>query len=309
MTPVIGSLEKIFQDAEIAARSNEPVLIVGETGVGKEVLARYIHERSSRRERSFMPINCAAVPTHLLESELFGYERGAFTGATQSRKGTLERAHGGTVLLDEVVEIPLEAQAKLLRTIETKEVMPLGSHQYRPIDVRFIAATNADIKLKLEKGEFRRDLYYRLSVFFYSIPPLRERMPDIPMLVDSFVVEAGKTVSLSPAAQELLMCYHWPGNAREVRNVINYALAKADSETISVEHLPEYIVARCHRLDVLSGTDLREKTECFEARLLEETMREQPDPQAAAKQLGLGLRTFYRKLKKYGISSKPEKKE
>jgi transcriptional regulator with PAS, ATPase and Fis domain len=304
VNPVIGSLEKVFRDAEIAARSSEAVLIVGETGVGKEVLARYIHEHSKRRDKPFMPINCAAIPTHLLESELFGYEKGAFTGAIQSRKGILERAHSGTVLLDEVVEIPLEAQAKLLRAIETKELMPLGSHQYREIDVRFIAATNSDIKTKLEKGEFRRDLYYRLSIFLYSIPPLRERMQDIPMLVSHFIAEAGEAANLSPPAQELLLCYPWPGNVREVKNVISYALAKAGSGTIDIEHLPEHVVARCHRFDVLRGTQLKEKTECFEAHLLEEVMKQYPDPQEAAKRLGLGLRTLYRKLKKYGLSPK-----
>jgi transcriptional regulator with PAS, ATPase and Fis domain len=299
--PVIGSLEKIFRDAEIAARSSEAVLILGETGVGKEVLARYIHEHSRRRDHPFFPINCAAIPSHLLESELFGYERGAFTGATQSRKGLLEQAEGGTVFLDEITEIPLEAQAKLLRTIETCELMPLGGTKYRTIDVRFIAATNSDIKPKVERGEFRRDLYYRLSIFVYTIPPLRERLQDIPALVRHFLAEAGGSARLSPAVIELFLCYPWPGNVRELRNVVNYALAKADGQVIGIEHLPEEITARCHRPDVLRGTRLDEKTACFEAHLLAEMIKHYSDPQEAAQRLGLGLRTFYRKLKKYGL--------
>ncbi|HXF05137.1 MAG TPA: sigma-54 dependent transcriptional regulator [Blastocatellia bacterium] len=302
MNPVIGSLEKIFRDAEIAARSSEAVLILGETGVGKEVLARYIHEHSRRRDRPFFPINCAAIPAHLLESELFGYERGAFTGATQSRKGLLEQAEGGTVFLDEITEIPLEAQAKLLRTIETCELIPLGGTKYRTIDVRFIAATNSDIKPKVERGEFRRDLYYRLSIYVYTIPPLRERLQDIPPLVRHFLAEAGGSARLSPAVLELFLCYPWPGNVRELKNVISYALARANGQTIGIEHLPEHITARCHRPDVLLGTRLEEKTACFEAHLLAEMIKHYPDPREAASRLGLGLRTFYRKLKKYGLT-------
>ncbi|MBI3950743.1 MAG: sigma-54-dependent Fis family transcriptional regulator [Acidobacteria bacterium] len=305
MNPVIGSLEKIFRDAEIAARSSEAVLILGETGVGKEVLARYIHEHSRRRTKPFLPINCAAIPTYLLESELFGVEKGAFTGATQSRKGLLEQADGGTVFLDEIVEIPPEAQAKLLRTIETKELLPLGNARYRSIDVRFIAATNSEIKPKVERGEFRRDLYYRLSIFVYSIPPLRHRLQDIPALVKHFIAEAGETARLSPGALELLLCYSWPGNAREIKNALAYALAKADGQDIQVQHLPEHILAHCPRPDVLARTELHEKIACFEAQLLIEVMKQYPDPKEAAQHLGLGLRTLYRKLKKYGISYRP----
>lgn len=303
MNPVIGSLEKIFRDAEMAARSAEAVFILGETGVGKEVLARYIHGHSQRRHYPFMPINCAAIPAHLLEGELFGCEKGAYTGATQSRKGLLEEADGGTVFLDEVVEIPPEAQAKLLRTVETKEFLPLGKSRYRSIDVRFIAATNSAIESKLERGEFRRDLYYRLSIFVYSIPPLRQRLDDIPALVKHFVAEAGGTVRLSPSVFELFMCYLWPGNAREIRNVISYALAKANEFDIEIEHLPDYLIKWCPHLDILSETDLNKKTACFEARLLAETMEQYPNSKEAAHHLGIGLRTFYRKLKKYGLST------
>ncbi len=302
---VIGSLEPIFRDADIAARSSEAVLILGETGVGKEVLARYIHERSRRRTRPFLPINCAALPTSLLESELFGYERGAFTGATQSRRGLLEEAHGGTVFLDEVAEIPVEAQAKLLRAIKTQQIRPLGSARYRPIDVRFIAATNADIKQKVERGEFRRDLYYRLSIFVYRIPPIRERPQDIPELVRHFLTEAGVSVRLSPATWELLLCYPWPGNVRELKNAIAYALARVEGEEIRPEHLPEFILAQCPRPEVLRDTALRAKLACFEAQLLAEALARHADLREMARELGIGVRTLYRKLKRYGLS-RPE---
>lgn len=238
----------------------------------------------------------------MLESELFGYERGAFTGATQSRKGLLEQAEGGTIFLDEITEIPLEAQAKLLRTIETRELLPLGGTKYRTIDVRFIAATNSEIKPRVERGEFRRDLYYRLSIYVYTIPPLRERLQDIAPLVRHFLAEAGGSARLSPAVLELFLCYPWPGNVRELKNVITYALARANGQTIGIEHLPEHITARCHRPDVLLGTRLDEKTACFEARLLAEMIEHYPEPKEAASRLGLGLRTFYRKLKKYGLT-------
>lgn len=301
MDVVIGSLERIFRDADTAARSSEAVLILGETGVGKEVLARYIHERSRRRARPFLSINCAAIPSHLLESELFGYEKGAFTGAAHRRQGLLEEADGGTVFLDEIVEIPWDAQAKLLHVLETKQVRPLGSSRARPIDVRFIAATNADIRQKVERSEFRRDLYYRLSIFVYVIPPLRERRQDIPALVRHFLDQAGVSVRLSPSAWELLLCYSWPGNVRELRNVIAHALARCEGEEVTPDHLPEYLRARCPRPELLRDAALRRKVECFEAQLVAEAVREAPDLRTAARSLGIGLRTLYRKLRKHGL--------
>lgn len=301
MDACIGSLDKIFRDAEIAARSHEAVLILGETGSGKEVLARHIHSHSRRKERPFLPVNCAAIPAHLLESELFGVEKGAYTGATQSRKGYLEQAQGGTVLLDEVAEIPPEAQAKLLRTIETRELAPLGSSRYRPLDVRFIAATNSDLRARTERDEFRRDLYYRLSIFVYTLPPLRQRLQDLPVLVRHFLAAEETPTDVSPGAMELLHCYPWPGNIRELKNVLHHAVARSGGGEIRPEHLPEHIVARCHRPEVLQNMDLKNKTECFEAHLLAEMMKQCKDPEEASRRLGLNLRTLYRKLKKYGI--------
>jgi transcriptional regulator with PAS, ATPase and Fis domain len=301
VNPYIGSLEKIFQDASIAARSSEAVLLLGETGVGKEILARFIHERSRRHEQPFLPINCAAVPTHLLESELFGTEKGAFTGAVQTRRGLLEQAEGGTVLMDEVADISPEAQAKLLRAIETKEILPLGGSKYRKIDVRFIAATNCDMKSRVETGQFRRDLYYRLSIFQYTMPPLRQRMQDLPALIDHLIQQMDLGIKLSPPALELLLCYPWPGNVRELKNVLSFAGAGAQNGIVEPQNLPEDILTSCPHPGILAGSHLRDKTACFEAHMLASLMKQYKDPVEAAKQMGIGVRTLYRKLKKYGI--------
>lgn len=304
---VLGSVKEIFQDAETAAGSNEAVMILGETGVGKEILARFIHAHSRRRERPFLPINCAAIPGNLFESELFGYQRGAFTGAVQDKKSILEEGQAGTVFLDEITEIPLETQAKLLRVIETRELMPVGGTRYRKIDVRFITATNAEIKPRLEAGQFRRDLYYRLSIFLYHIPPLRQRPGDIPLFTRHFIQEAGRQVEVSPRVMELFLCYPWPGNVRELKSAVTHGLAKCRSSVLELEHLPPSIVESCPRSQVLMREDLKEKVECFEARLLKEALHGPADLKEVADRLGINLRSLYRKLKKYGLATRPAK--
>ena len=301
---VVGSLNDIFKDAETAANSNEAVMVLGETGAGKEILAQYIHATSRRRTKPFVSVNCAAIPASLFESELFGYQKGAFTGALKDKKGLLEEGETGTVFLDEIGELSLEAQAKLLRVIETRELLPVGSTKLRRIDVRFITATNSDIKTRVERGEFRRDLYYRLSIFLYTIPPLRQRSEDIPALVSHFLAQANREITVSPKVMELLFCYSWPGNVRELKNVITHALVKCQGSNLEIEHLPAYLVESCPRLQVLKEDALKKKVECFEARLLEETMKLFPDPKEAAEQLGLELRTLYRKLKKYRLAKR-----
>ncbi len=301
MNIVIGSLKNIFDDALIAASTDEPVLILGETGTGKEVLARYIHQNSNRRDKIFIPINCAAIPPSLLESELFGYKKGAFTGADKDKKGILEEADGGTVFLDEIGELPIEFQVKILRAIEEKEIMSVGDTRPKQVDVRFIASTNVDLKLKVERGEFRKDLYYRLSVFVYKLPPLRERISDLPEFVNYFIMSSGKDVKIDNAVMELFFCYPWPGNIRELRSVLIYSLAKSNGEKIRVEHLPDYLIHFCRHPEILRGNNAREKLECFEAYLISETLKEHSDPKEAAKSLGISLRTLYRKLKKYKL--------
>ena len=299
MSPVITkSLEKIYQDADIAATSNEPVLILGETGVGKEVLARYIHSRSPRSGAPFLPLNCSALPPSLIETELFGHARGAFTGAQAEKKGILEQARRGTLLLDELGDMPLDAQAKLLRVIETGEVWPVGSTAYRQIDVRFIAATNTDLKSRIELGQFRRDLYYRLNMFVYHLRPLRERQDEIAALVDGLL--EGKMV-LSSSVLELFMCYPWPGNVRELRNVITYIRCRTDGREVRLEHLPVEMLESCRCPHVLNGEALKAKLECFEAAVLRQALRLDPNPLAVAERIGIQSRTLYRRMRKFGI--------
>lgn len=301
MNPLVtSSLEKIYQDARIAASSNEPVLILGETGVGKEVLARYIHSQSRRCGQPFLPLNCSALPPTLIESELFGFSQGAFTGASHEKKGILEQAERGTVLLDEIGDMPLDVQAKVLRVIETGEMWPVGSTAYRRIDIRFIGATNADIKGRLEHGQFRRDLFYRLNIFLYQLPPLRQKPEEIPLFADSIL--NGHAV-LSTPVLELFFCYPWPGNIRELKNVLTYALSRTRGQEILLEHLPAELVENCPHPAVLRGQNLKTKLECFEAVVLRHALRLNPDPRAAAKHMGMELRTLYRRMKKFGITS------
>lgn len=303
MNPLITrSFEKIYQDAQIAAASNEPVLILGETGVGKEVLARYIHAHSRRSRYPFLPLNCSALPPNLIESELFGYVQGAFTGAQHEKKGILEQAEHGTVLLDEIADMPPDVQAKVLRVIETSEMWAVGATAYRHIDVRFIAATNADVKARLELGQFRRDLYYRLNIFVYHLPPLRQCAEEIPLFAEAML---NGEAAVSLPVLELFLCYSWPGNIRELKHVISYARAKAGGGEILLEHLPAELVESCHYPAVLREKGLKRKLECYEAVMLRQTLRHYPDPRAAAEHIGIELRTLYRRMKKYGIPAPP----
>jgi two-component system, NtrC family, response regulator AtoC len=238
-----STMESLLSEVEPIAQSDINVLILGETGVGKDVLARRIHARSRRRSRPFCRINCAALPEALLESELFGFERGAFTGALSAKRGLFEAAEGGTVFLDEMGEFPQHLQAKLLLVLETKEILGLGSTRPKSIDVRFLAATNRDLEAEAFAGRFRRDLYYRLAGYTALVPPLRERPDDILPLAYEFLRrldEANGVVrpsAISEQAVARLRSYGWPGNVRELRNVIERASLLSEGETIGVEHL------------------------------------------------------------------------
>ncbi|HWC04740.1 MAG TPA: sigma-54 dependent transcriptional regulator [Methylomirabilota bacterium] len=220
------------------ARLDTTVLIHGETGVGKELLSRMLHFSGPRHDKPFVAVNCAAIPEELFESELFGYRRGAFTGATEPRRGHFQLASGGTLLLDEIAEMPLGLQSKLLRALEEKKVTPIGAERPVDVDVRFIATTNRDLRESVEKGSFRRDLYYRLSVLPIRVPPLRERREDLPLLAQHFLAESGRrckkaACTLSPGALEALMRYPWPGNVRELENVIERAVIVAREPVIT----------------------------------------------------------------------------
>lgn len=235
-----AALDRVLQHVALVAPTDSTVLIEGETGTGKELIARAIHNISSRRGRPFVKLSCAAIPSGLLESELFGHEKGAFTGAVERRVGRFENAHSGTIFLDEIGEIPLELQPKLLRVLQEQEFERLGSTQTVRVDVRVVAATNRNLQQMAEEGTFRSDLYYRLSVFPLLMPPLRERSDDIPRLArffaDKFARRMNKTVdSISEEAMRILSSYHWPGNIRELQNVIERAVILCQGSELQVD--------------------------------------------------------------------------
>jgi DNA-binding NtrC family response regulator len=234
-SPAMGELFDVLRSV---AELDTTVLIYGETGVGKELMARSIHFSGPRRDKPFVAVNCAAIPAELFESELFGFRKGAFTGAGEARRGHFQMANGGTLLLDEIGEMPPPLQSKLLRVIEEKRVTPIGADRPVEVDVRFIATTNKDLRAEVERGAFRRDLYYRLSVVPIRVPPLRERPADIPLLADHFLRSAARRTkkavrTITPAAMQALCRYAWPGNVRELENVIERAVIVARGETIA----------------------------------------------------------------------------
>jgi transcriptional regulator with GAF, ATPase, and Fis domain len=243
---VIGksaSWRQVLTQASQVASTETTVLLLGESGTGKEVVARFLHRASGRKNGPFVALNCAALPEQLLESELFGYERGAFTGAMVSRAGKIEQAAGGVLFLDEVGEMSPSVQAKFLRVLQEREFQRLGGAKTLKADARVIAATNRDPKLAMERGQFREDLYYRLSVFEIALPPLRERRDDILLLVESFLADLAKNIGrpaagLSEDAKDRLITYSWPGNVRELRNAIERAVILCEGGLISSEHLP-----------------------------------------------------------------------
>jgi len=230
-------MQEVFAAVMRVAESRATVLLTGESGIGKDVIARAIHHHSPRRDRPFVKINCSAIPDSLMESELFGHEKGAFTGATASRAGKFEQAGGGTVFLDEIGDVPSAIQVKLLRVLQERQFERLGSNKTITVDVRVIAATNQDLHALLEQGEFREDLYYRLNVVPITIPPLRERKQDIPLLTEHFLAKyseetGGRVGKVTPAAIERLVGYHWPGNVRELENIIQRAMVLAQGPVI-----------------------------------------------------------------------------
>ena len=245
-----GALERLRPIVERVAAGSIPVLIVGETGVGKDVLASRIHAMSPRASKPMLCVNCAALPENLLESQLFGYERGAFTGAVHAKQGLLEAAEGGTMFLDEVGEMPLAVQAKLLRVLDSREVLRIGALKPRRTDVRFLAATNRDLEAEVARGAFREDLYYRLNAVVVAVPPLRERVAEIAPLAIGFARAASRALAhpdeptIAPAAMDLLCRYTWPGNIRELRNVIERAVLLAPGGAIGLEHLPHEKMGR-----------------------------------------------------------------
>lgn len=303
---VSSRMREIIQLVRKVASSDASVFIQGESGTGKELIARYIHRNSPRRKGPFVAINCAAIPETLLESELFGYERGAFTGATRQKPGKFELARGGTILLDEVTEMPLQLQAKLLRVLQEREVERLGGTRPIPINVRIIATTNVSVEEKVKEGSFRKDLYYRLNVMPVRIPPLRERTEDIVpiaehVLAEIAVKEESPQKRLSAEAKEKLKNYSWPGNVRELENVIHRAHIIAPSRDILPQHILFDEISDEGISDIISVMPIREMERRLIYKALEATNGNRT---RAAEILGITVRTLRNKLKEYKVSFK-----
>ena len=304
-------LLKLLDEIRKVAAVSANVLILGESGVGKEPVARAIHENSARQGQPFVPLNCAAIPETLLEAELFGYERGAFTEAQSAKEGLLEAADGGTLFLDEFCELSPALQAKLLRTLEEGAVRRLGGRKPIPFDVRFVASTNRDIREEIRLGRFRQDLFFRINVLEIRVPPLRERREDIPLLVAHFLEEgskgSGKAVEgIAPEAMEWLTQYDWPGNVRELKNAVGRALAYATGPFITVQDLPEAILMATERQGRFSSyREWREKIlERLEKEFLEKSIHEQGgNLTLAAKELGIHRSTLHRLIRKHHLLS------
>jgi len=302
------ALRRVLDVATQAAPSTATLLILGESGTGKELLARYVHERSARARGPFIAVNCSAIPETILEAELFGHERGAFTGAIAKREGRFAKAAAGTLFLDEIGELSPSVQVKLLRVLQEGEYEPVGGDTVKS-DVRIVAATNRDLRAQVAAGRFREDLFYRLNVIAMTAPPLRARREDIPLLVDHFLgIYCHKNnrprLSVARPVTELLGEYHWPGNVRELENVIERAVVLCRGDTLTIDDLPEAIVQASapapSSLTVAIGTPLEE----VEGRLIRETLRHtKGDKSLAAQLLGISTRTIYRKL---GESDEPE---
>ena len=297
-------LQKVMETVEQAGPSNAPVLLLGETGVGKEVVAGAIHRVSSRSSGPFIKVNCGAIPPSLLEAELFGHEKGAFTGALKTRPGYFERAEGGTIFLDEIAELSPEAQVRLLRVLQDKQVERVGGDRTLSLDIRVVAATHRDLNAMAREGSFRQDLLFRLNVLPIYIPPLRERKEDIPLLVNHFIAKhkpAGRatTPEVSPEAMAKLVDYEWPGNARQLENVIQRAFALSSKDVFQIRDFPDEIV-QTPGCAVVSDADLNlkriERNAIFQA--LQKTGGNKAE---AAKLLGVNTTTVYRKMAKYNI--------
>jgi DNA-binding NtrC family response regulator len=302
------SMQEVYRWIELAATSTAPVLVYGESGTGKELVARTIHDLSNRRNKPFVAINCAAIPETLIESELFGHERGAFTGATERRLGCFELADGGTLFLDEIAEMDNSTQAKLLRVLQEGNFRRVGGGKTEiQVDVRVVAATNRVPSEALSQGQLREDLFYRLNVFAIALPALRERKEDIALLARTFIDEFNRQDNrqvrgLTPEAERALDRYHWPGNVREVRNVVQRAVVLGGTGLIDVEHLPENVMrTAAPAAPAATGvTPIREMEREMIMRALEETGQ---DKRRAAALLGISLKTLYNKLAKYGIQA------
>ena len=307
------SMREMISRIDKVVDSNSSVMLVGETGVGKEIIAEYIHKSSSRANGPFVKLGLSAMPADLLESELFGHEKGSFTSASYEKKGLFEIAHKGTIFLDDIDDVPIPIQTKLLRVLEERELMKIGSTKPIPIDVRLITATKIELKELVGNGLFRADLFYRINVVPIRIPPLRERRDDIPPLIDYFLKHYNpeKNISLSNETMKALVGYSWPGNVRELRNVIQRLSLFVDSEIklsdlpvdIQTENPLEVLIKACNKCFVDDSMNFDQIVKCLESNILNEALKKSSGNQTrAAKGLGLSLSTFRDKLKKHKLS-------
>lgn len=300
------SMRRVLNLVQKVAPTRSNVLIVGESGTGKELIARAIHQNGPNPEARFLAVNCAAIPHELLENQLFGHRKGAFTGADREQAGVFAHAGPGTVFLDEIGELPLVTQAKLLRAIEQKEVLPVGANEPVRVEARVLAATNKDLTREVEQGRFREDLYYRLNVVVVALPPLRERREDIPELVEHLVAKQaaalGKRVTgVTHEAMQLLLACRWRGNVRELENALQRAIILGEGPLIHPADLPPDLAPIPN--DPALVDDLGEAVHRFERQHLERLLRQTPDKREAARRLGMGLSSLYRKIAELGIQS------
>lgn len=312
-TELIGkspATAEIVELIEKVAPTNSTVLISGESGVGKEVVARTIHKQSTRSDKTFLAVNCSAIPETLLESQLFGHVKGAFTGASNYQEGLFQRANGGTIFLDEIGEMPLILQPKILRAIEERAVTPIGAAKPVQVDVRIIAATNRTLKEEVDEGKFRGDLFYRLNVIHLDIPPLRERREDIPLLVEHFIRRQNTELKtnyqgVESSALKVLMSLPWKGNIRDLNNVLERAMILGNGEWITVKDLPRWEVPEEENdRSGPHGHDLRRTVRAFEKSHIENVLKETDgDRTQTAELLGLSRSSLYRKLEALGIDS------
>jgi len=309
-----GKMQEVFRKIIKVAASNATVLIRGESGTGKELIARAIHYQSNRKDNPLVEINCASIPETLLESELFGHERGAFTGAYKTKKGKFEIAHGGTLFLDEIGELPHGVQSKLLRVLQERTFTRVGGVDNIEIDVRLIAATNTDLEKAMEEGLFREDLYYRLNVIPIYVPPLRERPEDIGPLIDHFIQKYARKnnrqiTGIAEDARDVLQQYHWPGNVRELENAIENAIVMSESPVIQITDLPGYLQSSQFKqsplmrfLDQNADLPFRERLDFCEREIIRQALAEcKGNKTQAAKKLGFTLRTLRNKVRKFNL--------
>jgi DNA-binding NtrC family response regulator len=302
-------MQKVYDMVEKIAKTESTVLILGESGTGKELVARAVHSLSRRSAQPFVPVNCAAIPETLLESELFGYLKGSFTGANKDKKGLFESAQGGTLFLDEIGTLPLAMQSKLLRVLQEREILPIGGTKSVPVDVRIVAATNEKLDAKVKAGQFREDLFYRLSVIPIELPPLRERAADVPLLVNHFLdalnQKEHRAITIDKGAIRALRAYHWPGNVRQLENVLMRAGALCEGNIITLNDLPVEVQ---NAVASGSGTVSDDVSTQFRGSSLKSFLRAKErdyisfvlqqcdgNKEKAAETLGISLATFYRK--------------